>query len=158
MIKPYLILLLLTLLSIPAFAQQNTLSSGGDASGIGGSLSYSVGQIVFTTNESESGSVNHGIQQPYIIQAITGIDEPGISLSLTAYPNPTTGVLRLVVESEMEKNIRYQLYSMQGQLLANEDLTVNQTGIDLSGYTPATYILKVIRNNSEVKSFKIIKN
>lgn len=156
--KPYYTLVILILFSIPAFGQQNTLSSGGDASGTGGSTSYSVGQVAFTTNTSENGSVNHGIQQPYIIQAITGIDEPGISLSLTAYPNPTTDILQLVVESEMEKHIRYQLYSMQGQLLANEDLTLNQTGIDLSGYMPATYILKVIRNNSEVKSFKIIKN
>lgn len=156
--KPYYTLVILILFSIPAFGQQNTLSSGGDASGTGGSTSYSVGQVAFTTNTSENGSVNHGVQQPYIIQAITGINEPGISLSLTAYPNPTTDILQLVVESEMEKHIRYQLYSMQGQLLANEDLTLNQTGIDLSGYMPATYILKVIRNNSEVKSFKIIKN
>lgn len=156
--KPYYTLVILILFSIPAFGQQNTLSSGGDASGTGGSTSYSVGQVAFTTNTSENGSVNHGVQQPYIIQAITGIDEPGISLSLTAYPNPTTDILQLVVESEMKKHIRYQLYSMQGQLLANEDLTLNQTGIDLSGYMPATYILKVIRNNSEVKSFKIIKN
>lgn len=33
-----------------------------------------------------------------------------------------------------------------------------ETNIDLSELIPATYFLKVIENNKEIKTFKIIKN
>ena len=45
------ILYTIILLSIsPIYAQQTIPASGGDAAGSGGSFSYSVGQLVYTTN------------------------------------------------------------------------------------------------------------
>ncbi|MCB0409870.1 MAG: hypothetical protein KDD29_06595, partial [Flavobacteriales bacterium] len=49
------------------FAQENTVSSGGDALGVGGSASYSVGQVVYTTHTGVNGSIAQGVQQPYEI-------------------------------------------------------------------------------------------
>lgn len=39
-----------------------------------------------------------------------------------------------------------------------EKIIVNQTSIVMSNLEPATYIMKVIQENKEVKTFKIIKN
>jgi len=39
-----------------------------------------------------------------------------------------------------------------------EKIIVNQTSIVMSNLEPATYIMKVIQGNKEVKTFKIIKN
>ncbi len=47
-------------------AQEATLASGGNATGSGGSVSYSVGQVVYTTNIGTTGSVAQGVQQAYI--------------------------------------------------------------------------------------------
>ena len=71
------------------YAQQATTASGGDASGSGGSVVYSVGQIVYTTNTGTTGSVLQGVQQPYET-SISGLNETGINLNLSAYPNPPT--------------------------------------------------------------------
>jgi hypothetical protein len=72
-------------------AQESVNTAGGNASGSGGSVSYSVGQIVYTTNTGDNGTVAQGVQQAYEISAVTGIEEANnISLIVSAYPNPTT--------------------------------------------------------------------
>jgi len=140
-------------------AQENVNATGGDATGSGGSVSYSVGQVVYTTNTGTSGSVAQGVQQPYEISVVTGIEEAkGINLSVTAYPNPTTDYLTLRIDEFEISNLSYQLYDMNGKLLQSEKITGNQTSIVMSNLVPANYFVKVIQVNKEVKTFKIIKN
>ena len=139
-------------------AQTSVNATGGDASGGGGSVSYSVGQVVYTTHTGTSGSVAEGVQQPYEISVVTGLEEAqSINLSVTAYPNPTTDYLTLRIDEFEISNLSFQLYDMNGKLLQNEKITGNQTSIVMSNLLPATYFVKVIRGNKEVKTFKIIK-
>ena len=48
-------------------AQENTTAAGGEATGSGGTASYSVGQVVYTTVTGTNGSVAQGVQHPYEI-------------------------------------------------------------------------------------------
>jgi len=140
-------------------AQTSINATGGNASGSGGSASYSVGQVVYTTNTGTNGSVAQGVQQPFEISVVTAIEEAkGINLSVSAYPNPTTDYLTLEVKEYELSNLHFQLYDMSGKLLQNEKITGNQTSIVMSNLVPATYFVKVIQDNKEVKTFKIIKN
>jgi len=140
-------------------AQTSINATGGGASGKGGSVSYSVGQVVYTTNTGTSGSVAQGVQQPFEISVVTGIEEAkGINLSVTAYPNPTTDYLTLSIGEFDISNLSYQLYDMNGKLLQSEKITGNQISIVVSNLVPANYFVKVIQGNKEVKTFKIIKN
>jgi len=139
------------------YAQQATTASGGDASGSGGSVAYSVGQIVYTTYTGSNGSVAQGVQQPYEISIITGLLETDIKLNLSAYPNPTTNYLMLQIDN-YDKAISYQLYDIGGKLLESNTVVANSTTIKMEQMPTGTYLLKVIQNNKEVKTFKIIKN
>lgn len=140
-------------------AQENINASGGDASGSGGSVSYSVGQVVYQTYAGTNGSVAQGVQQPYEISVVTTIDEAkGISLSITAYPNPTTDYLTLSIDKSEVSNLSYQLYDMQGKLLKNEKISGNQTKVAMSNLLPAVYFVKISECNKQIKVFKIIKN
>ena len=140
-------------------AQESVNATGGDALGSGGSASYSVGQVVYTTNIGTNGSVAQGVQQAFEISVVTGIEEAkGINLSVSAYPNPTTDYLTLEVKDVELLNLHFQMYDMNGKLLQNEKITGNQTSIVMSNLLPATYLVKVIQGNKEVKTFKIIKN
>ncbi len=142
-----------------AQAQESVNASGGDATGSGGTVTYSVGQVVYTTNTGTSGSVAQGVQQPYEISVVTGIEEAkDINLTVTAYPNPTTDYLTLSIGEFDISNVSYQLYDMNGKLLQSEKVTGNQTSIVMSNLVPANYFVKVIQGNKEVKIFKIIKN
>lgn len=143
-------------------AQETITTTGGNATGTGGSASYTVGQVVFTTNSNATGSVTQGVQQPYEIFVVTGIEEAkGIILSVSAYPNPTTDYLTLEVDASTTLSSQlmiYQLFDTQGKLLQSEKITGNQTSIVMSPLAPATYFVKVIQGNRELKTFKIIKN
>ncbi len=156
-------------------AQESINASGGEATGSGGSVSYSVGQVVYQTHTGTNGSVAEGVQQPYEISVVTAIEEAkDINLSVTAYPNPTTDYLTLEVQEFELSNLHFQLYDMQGKLLQNEKITGNQTSIVMSNLAPATYFVKVVQGNKDVyhvksnevgtkqfnvvKTFKIIKN
>ena len=140
-------------------AQKSVNATGGNASGSGGSASYSVGQVVYTTNTGTTGSVAQGVQQPFEISVVTAIEEgKGINLTISAYPNPTSDYLTLSVDNFEISNLSYQLYDMSGKLLQTQKITGNQTSIVMSNLVPATYFVKVIHGNKEVKTFKIIKN
>ncbi len=140
-------------------AQTSVNATGGDALGSGGSASYSVGQVVYTTNTGTNGSVAQGVQQAFEISVVTGLEEAkGINLSVSAYPNPTTDYLTLEVKDVELLNLHFQMYDMNGKLLQNEKITGNQTSIVMSNLVPATYFVKVIQGNKEFKTFKIIKN
>jgi hypothetical protein len=140
-------------------AQESVNATGGDASGSGGSASYSVGQVVYTTNTGTNGSVAQGVQQPYEISVVSGLEEAtSISLSVSAYPNPTTDYLTLKADAAKIPSMNFQLYDMQGKLLQSEKLTEIETQINMSNYVPSTYFVKVIQGDKKIKSFKIIKN
>jgi hypothetical protein len=143
-------------------AQEAITATDGNASGSGGSVSYSVGQIVYTTNTGTNGSVAQGVQQPYEISVVTGLKEAkGINLICSAYPNPTTDFINLKVDASTTLSIQsmsYQLFDINGKLLENKKIEGNETSIVMSNLVPATYFLKVTHDNQEVKTFKIIKN
>jgi len=146
-------------MGIGAHAQSTNTTTGGNASGSGGSVGYSVGQVTYRTHTGTNGSVAEGVQQPYEISVVTAIEEAkGINLSVTAYPNPTADYLTLSINEFVISNLSYQLYDMNGQLLQNEKITGNQTSIVMSNLVPASYFVKVIKGNNEVKTFKIILN
>jgi Secretion system C-terminal sorting domain len=140
-------------------AQQAIPVAGGNASGSGGSVSYSVGQVVYTTNTGTNGSVAQGVQQPFEISVITGLEQANwINVICSVYPNPTADFLTLKVENYDKENLSYQLYDINGKLLENKKLNGTETGIVMSNLVPATYFLKVTQNTKEVKIFKIIKS
>lgn len=149
------------IITMGLFAQTGTLATGGEISGSGGVVSYSIGQVAIQTHTGKNGSITEGLQQPYEISVEIGIKEVGISLNILAYPNPTTNFLKLKVDDTTRfciQEMQYQLFDMQGKLLQSEKLTGNETQINMSTYIPAIYFVRVLSNNKSIKEFKIIKN
>lgn len=138
-------------------AQETIPAAGGNASGSGGSSSYTVGQITYSTNTGENGSVSEGIQQPFEIMVVTEIKEAS-AISLHCFPNPTTDFIKLETGNCTLTDLSFQLYDMHGKLLEDRTIQGNETNIAMNHLTPATYFLKIIRDNKEIKTFKIIKN
>ena len=158
--KKLIYLVVLTFSITGLQAQESTNSSGGEASGDGGSVSYSVGQVVYGTHSGTTGSVSEGIQQPYEISVIIGLEETGINLNISAFPNPTTDylILKIANEAIQESRFTITLYDLNGRVIEQQVVISNETAIDMNSLNAATYILKVNNENQEVKTFKIIKN
>lgn len=141
-------------------AQEALLATSGNIVVSGqGTVSWSVGQVVYTTNYGTTGSVAQGIQQSFEISVINGIEETkNLNLLVSAYPNPATDYLVLSVDDLEISNISFQLFDINGKPVKGGRLSGNETSIDFSNLVSAIYYLKVIENNKEIKTFKIIKN
>ena len=151
-----LVILLFTMVS--SFAQEAILPAGGDGSGSGGSVAYSVGQILNTSSGGGSDELIHGVQQPYEISVIIGLEKfKDIGLTLSTYPNPVTDLLILKVESLIWKDLNYQVYNSEGKILFSDNLLNTETNIDMSALAPGMYLLRVCMEKDPVKTFKIIK-
>ncbi len=139
-------------------AQESSNATGGNATGSGGSASYSVGQIAYTTNTGSTGSVAQGVQHAFEIYALGIEDIEGINISIVAYPNPTADYLTLEIKDLDLSSVTLQLFDIQGRLLQDQKITANHTRIDMDNLPVATYFVKVSQGERELKSFKIIKN
>lgn len=141
-----------------AQAQESANASGGDATGSGGTVAYSIGQVVYTTNTGSNGSVAQGVQHAYEIFTV-GIKETELNISLSVFPNPTTDNLTLQISDFNNEKLSFQLFDIQGKQLSNGQIVAQQTQINLNSLPTATYFINVVnQENKKVQSFKIIKN
>ncbi len=143
-------------------AQEAILTSGGNASSDNGSVSYSVGQMVYTTITGTEGAVAQGVQQPYEISVSTAIkNTEDILLEFKAYPNPVKDNLRLYSGKHDINDMYYQLLDIKGKVIENKKITSIESSINMSGLSHGTYFLKVIyksdTSSDEMKVFKITK-
>lgn len=152
------LLLLLCFGILELKAQSSLNAAGGTATGAGGSASYSVGQLVYTTATGGGGSSNQGVQQPYELFTATHEELQSIQLILEVYPNPTSTVVFLKVTDPRWSQMDYQLFDINGRLLEDQKLDAENTSIPMENKPLGTYFLKVTHENQEIKSFKILKN
>ncbi|MBK8806812.1 MAG: T9SS type A sorting domain-containing protein [Bacteroidales bacterium] len=156
--KTYLFLLLSFITALAVNAQQTISTTGGDAKGSGGSVSYTIGQTAYTAASSQNGSVSQGVQQAYAITVENALERTeGIKLEISAYPNPTSDYLVLRIENYDIDGLSFTLTDVKGSLLQREVVETKETTIDMSGLTIQTYFLKVYGSEGIVKSFQIIK-
>jgi hypothetical protein len=158
--KTYTLFFLAFLLSLSVNAQtahQVLSATGGDATGSGGTVAYSVGQIVYTTNTGTTGSVAQGVDQAYEISSV-GIKETALNISLSIFPNPTSDYLTIKVEDYNNEALSYNLINEQGKLVMNEQITNQDTQVAMSTLARGAYFINVLQANKKIQTFKIIKN
>jgi hypothetical protein len=151
-----ILLLAISLLIINLCTAQTSFNAaGGNVKNAGVTLSYSIGQVFYETN-----ILNEGVQLPYHIMEIVGIDDlEGIYLNIIAYPNPTSDYLELKFETnEFDfKNVQYQITDINGHQLKSEKIESFQTNISMENRLKGVYILEVKLKNKTIKTFKIVK-
>ncbi|AUC84291.1 hypothetical protein CW731_02795 [Polaribacter sp. ALD11] len=139
-------------------AQESSTAAGGEATGTGGTASYSVGQVVYTTNTGTNGTISQGVQQAYEIFTV-GIKDTDLNVTLSVFPNPTAHNLTLQISEYNNEKLSYQLFDIQGKLLSNGQVNTKKTQINTSTLSSATYFINVLnQEKKQVQSFKIIKN
>ena len=137
-------------------AQSSLVGTGGEATGNGGSVSYSVGQIAVQSNSDGTASVSEGVQQPYEI-SVVGVDNyPGITLHAVLYPNPTQGRLKLEI-SNLQFEGEVKVFDVDGKYLLSNKIEGETTEFDISSYAPGTYYVNVYSGKQTLKTFKVVK-
>ena len=145
------------LISTFGMAQETVGAAGGDNSSSVGSTNYTIGQVTSSTNTGSTGSVAQGVQQPFEIQTVLGVENFNINLQMSVYPNPATNLLQLEVKNTDFSNLSYQLVDLNGRLIANQKISTEISTIKMEEFSTAVFLLKVLDDKKEIKTFKVIK-
>jgi hypothetical protein len=153
-----MLLAVFIMLSINLSAQNNSNASGGNATGSNGTVSYSVGQLTNQVYTGTTGSISEGVQQPFEISVVNGIDDAAdIQLNAIIYPNPTTDFIQLKIEKEKWIGTYYALYDQKGNMVKSDKINDKVTTIEMKSFAASAYFVKVFNNMSTLKTFKVIK-
>ncbi|MCC7503158.1 MAG: hypothetical protein IT229_11555 [Flavobacteriales bacterium] len=150
-------LLFALLYTVSTHAQQAVLPTGGEATGTGGTVSYSVGQVAYTTTSSSTGTMTQGVQQPYEVIATSLVEESNGQLMATAFPNPASSLINIHLQSMVE-NGNDRLVDGLGQLMLQGRIDGTDDTIDMAALPAASYVLLLFRNETPIGSFTVIKH
>ena len=145
--------------SILIHAQTAITTAGSNASGSSGTVSSTIGQVVYNTLSGASGTITQGVQQPFEISVVSALEEvKDIKLNCSVYPNPTTDFLTLKIGDNDNKNMVYWLIGINGNLIETKKILDAEIQISMGNQVTGTYFLKVTSGIKELITFKIIKN
>jgi len=155
--RPYFLSVFIFSLALNCKAQSNTVSTGGDCTGAGGSASFSVGQIDYISIDVAAGSAYLGVQQPYELFETSSLNENEL-FSLFIGPNPVIGQLTLQSTQDLPLQTYFTLHDEAGKVLCTHPVMNKNSSIDMSSYAAGMYFLNVISAEKNLNTFKIIKH
>ncbi|MGC9343330.1 MAG: T9SS type A sorting domain-containing protein [Bacteroidales bacterium] len=158
--KKLVILLSLMLIfsSAEVVAQQTMSSAFDNLSSTSGSVSYTVGQMLFTDLNNLDFQIYQAINIPIetFQKNNTGIVKK--ETSFYAFPNPCTDFVILKFNSIESTDLIYQLFDINGNLKKQGAITWNETQIELIDLPPSLYLVRILENQKEIENIKFIKN
>jgi hypothetical protein len=142
-------------------AQQGVVSSGGNISSATGSVSYSIGQVMYNHIEGEVGSLNQGVQQPHTF-TIVGIEDLQEETTFRLYPNPADQFVHIQLASppsfDASHHLTARLYDMTGNLITEQSLNQEINTLSLRQCTEAAYIVQILDQQKQIKSYALFKS
>jgi hypothetical protein len=132
-------------------AQDLFLISGGGthSSGSGGSVSWSIGEVVIQTATSSGNHVTQGFHQGNIY--VVGIEEL-VEIAVSVYPNPTSESVTI----QISEPVNVSIYDMSGRLVGTHTLADAINSIDVTSFSRGTYNMIFERKGSETRNVKLI--
>jgi hypothetical protein len=135
-------------------------TSGNNATGSSGSISYSIGQVFYTYIGDQSVyNVAQGIQHHELIKSLNVVDTIESKAEVFVFPNPTADFVNVNLKGFdlVTGQQSYQLYNLQGRLIKQNAIDQIQSQVSLNNLPPSIYILRIYVNNKVLNTFKIIK-
>jgi hypothetical protein len=123
-------------------------------------ISQSLGEITIGTSVNTSFRVSQGFHQGSL--GSTGIEEHELGFHVSAYPNPTTEILHLKIESIEPLLLSIELFDLQGRTMLNrlDKVVINRDKIqeiDFRTYPPGSYLLNFIDQYGKRGNLTVIK-
>ncbi len=92
-----------------------------------------------------------------INNTVVGLPENNFENKISLYPNPTSGLLMISSDIELE-NATIKLWDTQGRLIFEKsNISGNQCAVDISKETNGVYFVGIIQDNN-ISRLKVIKN
>lgn len=158
MIKNHVLFIALTsLFNLTLFGQDAISTSGANRTTSSGSISFTVGQLNYVHLKNSGGSISQGVQHAYKVYT-TNIKDIKLVNYVSLYPNPSSDQVFIDVKGNQLQNGTFKFIDNGGKLikegLINQDITV----LDLKEFPTATYFIKIFESQTEIETFKLVKN
>lgn len=139
--------------------QYTFITGGGNASELSGSVSFSIGQMTYTSFNDSNGTLHQGVQQPYELLILLDLDQNDFfSREYIVYPNPSIDIVHLKIEDWYKLDLHYLLLDDSGKMINFQKIETEDTSISVKNLASTTYLLKILEKDQEIKSYKIVKN
>lgn len=147
------------LVALPCLAQENTVAAGGDINNANGSVSFSLGQVLYTYHTGSDGTNNAGVQQPIEFFTVSIGKNAITDIELHVFPNPSIRNVTLQIKDFDGKERQLRFFSMTGSELFRQKIQSSETTLELENYATGSYLLRVEdENKQEIKTFRIVKH
>lgn len=153
--KSTIYIFLMLLLSVHSTKSQEVISTSGDYFEFsGGSVSWTICEVMTETFTDGTTILTQGFQQSKL--SVSTVEElQDLSFSIQLYPNPTKEIVHLTIEDFT--NTSFQLFDFQGKLLHEANIMSKETELRMSDYSNAAYFLKLIKDNTIIGTYRILK-
>lgn len=142
-------------------AQYAVLSTGGDITSASGTVSYSIGQVMYNHIDGEVGSLNQGVQQPHSF-TIVGIEDPSEETSWQLFPNPANEFVNIQMSTAPHvgesQSYTARLYDLKGNLVTEKLLNDQINRISLLQCIDVMYIVQISDQQHTIQSYALIKS
>lgn len=124
-----------------AMGQQALVPAGGESSGTGGTVSWTVGQVDYEATLTAGGSVQRGVQQAYewLVTSAPDAQMPAVSV----WPNPAVDAVQVSWEAPLPGPAHYALYSASGALVQQGAVAGTTVTVPLAAQASGTYVLVI---------------
>ena len=158
--KTILLLLFATGIRAQSIERAVIGTTGASLQSVNMQLSFTTGETVVTTLQSGSFIATQGFQQPDDVDTATGITPVEVKIDYTLYPNPTAGMVKLILTAT-DFNCTFHLTDVEGRLIeARENIQITGTTtlqFNLEHLAAGTYLISLVRNQKIVHTFKVQK-
>ena len=116
------------------------------------------GALFQVTNDQLVGTIKAGqiavLTDGYLPVSIHAMQAEQTSIQIS--PNPAKDYINLRINGNIE-NLNYQIYDMSGKLLKNNNITNENTVININLLASGIYFIKVLKDNQQVETLKFVK-
>ena len=155
------LLLLLFLLPLFVFSQITQIGADIDGEAVNDLSGWSVslsddGSIVAIGAPFNVGNgSNSGHVRVFDLSSVLGIDDNSL-LDFSVYPSPTSGILNIESETTITQ---LEIYNQLGQLVISIPIAIgtNKNTIDISRVSPGLYFIKIMDENGNFGTKKVIR-
>ncbi len=114
------------------------------------SVSWTLGEPVTETVSNEFMMLTQGFQQGEKITLTTIKDPLARLFDIKVFPNPTSDVVNISINSEKDEILTVQIYSLTGEKVLSEKTSDKNIRLNLSDLAAANYLLSVRKLNGEL--------
>ena len=139
------------------FSQESVVISGGEISGPGGSMSISIGQTFYQTNNDAIYSEVQGVQQPFEFSIVSSTDIQNKLKNIDTYPILASQYITILNDDYSLEKIKFEIFNLRGQKVKEGELIGPKQIIQITDIKVGNYFIHFRHPEHQFSSIQFIK-